>query len=163
MDRLIKRHPHLLLDLCLSFCIRLYVMSLKRCRRNVVSKKGQLPSSGCTRIPGPRAIMKTNSKIFASEVAAALNSELGQTRAHIKIVAAWTGANERTVKNWFAGNYGPSGDHLVTLIRYSDTVLSAVLSMSNRQSLLKTFKFNEIERRLIELTSLVQNQDESDG
>jgi hypothetical protein len=103
--------------------------------------------------------MKTNSKIFASEVAAALNNELG---AHIKIVAAWTGANERTVKNWFAGNYGPSGDHLVTLIRYSDTVLSAVLSMSNRQNLLKTSKSNEIERRLIELTSLVQNQDESD-
>jgi hypothetical protein len=162
MDRLIKRHPHLLLDFCLPFCIRLCVMILKRCRRNVVSKKGQLPSPGCTRISGASALMKTNSKIFASEVAAALNSELGQTRAHIKIVAAWTGANERTVKNWFAGNYGPSGDHLVTLIRYSDTVLSAVLSMSNRQSLLKTSKFNEIERRLIELTSLVQNQDESD-
>ncbi len=163
MDRLIKRHPHLLTRFLSALLHSLCVMILKRCRRNVVSKKGQLPSPGCTRIPGPRAIMKTNSKIFASEVAAALNNELGQTRAHIKIVAAWTGANERTVKNWFAGNYGPSGDHLVTLIRYSDTVLSAVLSMSNRQNLLKTSKSNEIERRLIELTSLLQNQDESDS
>jgi len=99
---------------------------------------------------------EANSKIFATEVAAALNSELSQTTAHIKIVAAWTGANERTVKNWFAGQYGPSGDHLVTLIRYSDAVLSAVLSMANRRDLLINSKFNEIEKRLIELTSLVQ-------
>src|SRR5258705_5355984 len=118
MDRLIKRHPHLLARFLSALLHSLCVMILKGCRRNVVSKKGQLPSPGCTRIPGPRAIMKTNSKIFASEVAAALNNELGQTRAHIKLVAAWTGANERTVKNWFAGNYGPSGDHLVTLIRF---------------------------------------------
>jgi len=130
--------PSLLARFLSALLHSLCVMILKRCRRNVVSKKGQLPSPGCTRIPRPRAIMKSNSKIFASEVAAALNNELGQTRAHIKLVAAWTGANERTVKNWFACNYGPSGDHLVTLIRYSDTVLSAVLSMSNRQNLLKT-------------------------
>jgi hypothetical protein len=104
--------------------------------------------------------MKTNSKIFATKVAAALNSELGQTTAHIKIVAAWAGANERTVKNWFAGHYGPRGDHLVTLIRYSDAVLSAVLSMANRRELLITSKFDEIERRLIELTLLVHNQNE---
>lgn len=104
--------------------------------------------------------LETNSKIFATEIAAALNSELGQTTAHIKTVAAWTGANERTVKNWFSGHYGPSGDHLVTLIRYSDAVLSAVLSMANRRGLLITSKFDEIERRLIELTVLVHNQNE---
>ena len=104
---------------------------------------------------------EANSKVFAAEVAAALNNELGETRAHIKIVAAWTGANERTVKNWFAGHYGPSGDHLVTLIRYSDAVLSAVLSMANRQDLLITSKFEEIEERLIELTSLVHDQNEN--
>src|ERR1700674_4709396 len=90
MDRLIKRHPHLLARFLSALLHSLCVMILKRCRRNVVSKKGQLPSPGCTRIPRPRAIMKTNSKIFASEVAAALNNELGQTRAHIKLVAAWT-------------------------------------------------------------------------
>jgi hypothetical protein len=103
---------------------------------------------------------ETNSKTFATEVAAALNSELGQRTAHIKIVAAWTGANERTVKNWFAGHYGPSGDHLVTLIRYSDAVLSAVLSMAKRRDILIISKFDEIEKRLIELTSLVHNQNE---
>jgi hypothetical protein len=104
---------------------------------------------------------EANSKVFAAEVAAALNNELGETRAHIKIVAGWTGANERTVKNWFAGHYGPSGDHLVTLIKYSDAVLSAVLSMANRRDLLITSKFEEIEERLIELTSLVHDQTEN--
>ncbi len=101
---------------------------------------------------------KIDSKIFAAEVAAALNGALGKTSAHIKIVAAWTGANDRTVKNWFAGHYGPSGDHLVTLIRHSDAVLTAMLSMAGRGELLINAKFDEIEKRLIELTALVQCQ-----
>jgi hypothetical protein len=36
-------------------------------------------------------------------------------------------------------------------------------SREDAPTLLKTSKSNEIERRLIELTSLVQNQDESDN
>jgi hypothetical protein len=163
MDRLIKRHPHLLARFLSALLHSPLRDDLKEVQAECRFQKRATPFPGLHSHSTSEAIMKTNSKIFASEVAAALNNELGQTRAHIKLVAAWTGANERTVKNWFAGNYGPSGDHLVTLIRYSDTVLSAVLSMSNRQNLLKTSKSNEIERRLIELTSLVQNQDESDN
>ena len=37
------------------------------------------------------------------EIAAALRRSLGDSRAGVKTVAAWTGANEKTVKNWFAG------------------------------------------------------------
>jgi hypothetical protein len=95
---------------------------------------------------------------FAEQIAGALNDALGGTSAHIKIVAAWTGANERTVKNWFSGHYGPSGDHLVTLIKHSDDVLSAVLSMADRRQLLVGSKMDVIEERLIDLTGLLRAQ-----
>lgn len=108
---------------------------------------------------GTRAVhCRVDSQIFASVVASALNDALGQTTAHVKIVASWTGANERTVKNWFAGNYGPSGDHLVNLIKHCDAVLDAVLSMAGRRQLLIAFKFDDIEERMNELTDLLRGQ-----
>ncbi|MET4200738.1 hypothetical protein [Bradyrhizobium sp. LA6.12] len=100
----------------------------------------------------------THSKIFAARIASALNEELGKTSAHVKIVAAWTGAHERTVKNWFAGRYGPSGDHLVTLIKHCDAVLMAVLSMANRDQLLIGAKIEDIERRLAELLEILRQR-----
>jgi len=45
----------------------------------------------------------------------------------------WTGANERTVKNWLAGRYGPNGDHLICLFRYSNVVLDAFLRLAGRE------------------------------
>jgi hypothetical protein len=75
-----------------------------------------------------------------------------------KIVAAWTGANERTVKNWFSGHYGPSGVHLVTLIKHCDEVLSVVLSMADRSQLLAGSKLEEIEERLIDLAAHLRAQ-----
>ena len=101
---------------------------------------------------------RAGARVFAEQIACALNDALGGTTAHIKIVAAWTGANERTVKNWFSGHYGPSGDHLVTLIKYSDEVLSVVLSMADRRQLLVRSKLDEIEKRLVDLTSLLRAQ-----
>lgn len=50
---------------------------------------------------------------FADEIAAALRWSHDDSRAGAKIVASRTGASEKTVKNWFAGRYGPSGEHLV--------------------------------------------------
>jgi hypothetical protein len=100
----------------------------------------------------------TPSRIFATRVASALNEELGKTSAHVKIVAAWTGANERTVKNWFAGHYGPSGNHLVTLIKHCDSVLMAVLSMADRDHLLMSSKIDELERKLAELLDMIRRR-----
>ena len=56
-------------------------------------------------------------------IAYALKCELGSTHQAVKIIRRWTGAGERTVKNWLAGISGPSGQHLVDLIRHSDDVL----------------------------------------
>lgn len=35
---------------------------------------------------------------FATEIASALKRSLGESRARTKVVASWTGANEKTVK-----------------------------------------------------------------
>lgn len=53
----------------------------------------------------------------------------------IKTIASWSGANERTAKNWLAERYGPRGDHLIALMKHSDHVLLAVLDLAGRQSL----------------------------
>jgi hypothetical protein len=59
---------------------------------------------------------------FAMKVASALRSELEDRNSRTKLVAGWTGANERTVKNWMSGRYAPSGRHLVILAQHSDQV-----------------------------------------
>lgn len=45
-----------------------------------------------------------------------------------------TGASERTVKHWFAGTHGPSGQNLIALARHSDAVLMYILVAANRPS-----------------------------
>lgn len=94
---------------------------------------------------------------FAVEIAAALHRALGSTNVGIKTAAAWTGANERTAKNWFSGRYGPSGDHLVALARNSDEVLNAFLSMAGHRELVAATKLLAAEDVLVELLSLIRS------
>jgi hypothetical protein len=70
---------------------------------------------------------------YPDAVAAALRDELGDSHRAIKLVMSWTGASERTAKNWFAGRRGPSGKHLVALVHHSDRVLDAVLKLAGRE------------------------------
>lgn len=69
---------------------------------------------------------------YRAAVAMALHAELGSTHRAIKSTMKWTGASERTVKYWFAGERGPSGEHLVSLARHSDVVLVLLLTMADR-------------------------------
>lgn len=75
----------------------------------------------------------------------------------MKTVAGWTGANEKTVKNWFSGRYGPSGEHLAALVRHSDEVLNAFLVMAGRQELMVAMKLATAEQAIIELLMAVQS------
>ncbi len=72
---------------------------------------------------------------YRAAMAMALHAELGQTHRAIKSAMRWTGASERTVKYWFAGERGPSGEHLISLLRHSDTVLCVLLALADRHSL----------------------------
>src|ERR1700685_247404 len=87
---------------------------------------------------------------FAMKIASALTSELKDRNSRAKLVAGWTGANERTVKNWISGRYAPCGRHLVILARHSDQVLTAVLSMADRQDLLLAGKIEDLRRKVFE-------------
>jgi hypothetical protein len=70
---------------------------------------------------------------YAAGVALALRTELGDSHRAVKAVMAWTGASERTVKNWLSAKSGPSGEHLIALVRHCDSVLDAVLKMADRE------------------------------
>ncbi len=65
-------------------------------------------------------------------MAMALHEELGSTSRSIKMAMRWTGASERTVKYWLAGERGPSGDHLIALARHSDAVQFVLLALAGR-------------------------------
>jgi len=69
---------------------------------------------------------------YESQVAAALRRELGGSHKAVKTLMRWTGASERTSKNWLSGSAGPNGAHLILLIGFSDAVFDAVLKLSKR-------------------------------
>lgn len=62
----------------------------------------------------------------------ALASELGGTHQATKTAMRWTGVSERTARNWISGTHAPAGEHLVELMRNSDAVFLAVLSLAGR-------------------------------
>ncbi|WP_227271584.1 hypothetical protein, partial [Roseobacter weihaiensis] len=57
---------------------------------------------------------------------------LGGAGQAAKATMRWTGASERTAKNWISGSYGPTAEHLIELMRNSDAVFLAVLSLAGR-------------------------------
>src|SRR3954470_15343097 len=69
---------------------------------------------------------------YVGAIADALRTELGGSHRATKTLMRWTGASERTAKNWLSGRCGPSGDHLIRLARESDVVLATVLALAGR-------------------------------
>ena len=70
--------------------------------------------------------------LYAATIARALHSELAGSHRTAKTVMSWTGATERTVKNWLAGTNGPAGEHLIMLISRSDAVFAALMDLAKR-------------------------------
>lgn len=92
---------------------------------------------------------------FANVIAGALHRQFGDTHASVKTVVALTKANERAVKNWFSAKNGPTGQHLVDLVRNSDEVLEAVLLMSGRRELVVAKKFADTKQVLLKMLKLI--------
>ncbi|MDR6657570.1 hypothetical protein J2W51_000112 [Tardiphaga robiniae] len=109
------------------------------------------PMMGKFFLSAPGEGFPPNGRAFAQEIAAALNRASVESAVHVKAVAGWTGANERTVKNWFAGTYGPNGEHLLSLGRHCDQVLDAMIVMMGRRELLVGHRVADIERRVRDL------------
>ena len=91
----------------------------------------------------------------AREICEALRQELGTTPAAAKAAMGWTGASERTVKNWFAGRYGPNEEHLVSLAANSDAVLVAFLTLAGRTELAATASLSDIRKRVRQMLEIL--------
>jgi hypothetical protein len=94
---------------------------------------------------------------YPGVIAAALRSELGDTHQAIKTVMRWTGASERTAKNWLASSRGPTGEHLLMLVRNSNAVFEAVLRLSGREASLTAIDLLEARTKLLDM---IKNFDE---
>lgn len=92
---------------------------------------------------------------YATAIAAALREELGSTHQATKTVMRWTGASERTVKNWFAARSGPSGEHLVALIHHSDRAFEALLLLAGREQAVAARKLIEARDSLERMLELI--------
>jgi hypothetical protein len=73
----------------------------------------------------------------------------------VKTVMAYTGAGERTVKNWFEGKNGPNGENLVELVRHSDEVLEAFLWMADREDILAGKLLVDARDELVEMLEII--------
>ena len=102
-------------------------------------------------------------RTYAPAIADTLQRQLGETHQAVKIVMRWTGAGERTVKNWLAGRSGPSGQHLLSLIRNSDDVLDTLLLLSGRRQMAavkKVIAMRDTLARTLERIDLLLEQPE---
>jgi hypothetical protein len=88
------------------------------------------------------------SSTYASLIADILKSELGNSHQAHETLMRWTGANERTAKNWLSGSNGPSGEHLLQLMRNSDRVFEFVLKLSRRPALPSNRRLEEVRNSL---------------
>jgi hypothetical protein len=100
------------------------------------------PKSG-NKLPGKR--MRPDEARYASAIREALRGELGSAPAAAKMIMRWTGACDRTVRNWMSGTASPSGYHLICLAQECDAVLAAMLVMSGRSELALAADLHAVE------------------
>jgi hypothetical protein len=71
---------------------------------------------------------------YARTVALALRRDLACSTSATKEIMRWTGASERSVKNWLSGRNGPSGAHLIELMGPSTSVFEAIKELAGRET-----------------------------
>lgn len=121
------------------------------------SKKGRNFRTESRRtIPNSSAnISELDNHKFAEAIAKTLHEAFGGTGRSIKTVMKYTGASERTVKNWFQGKNGPNGENLTRLIHHSDEVLVALLKMAGREDVLAGKLLINARDKLVEILEII--------
>ena len=120
-------------------------------------KKGRKfrPHSRKTFPIGSRKVTAAEEYEFAAVIAQTLRDTFGGSRSSVKTVMRYTGAGERTVKNWFEGKNAPNGENLVALVRNSDEVLEAILLVANRNEILAGKKLVDARDKLVEMLNII--------
>lgn len=93
---------------------------------------------------------------YRLEIAAALKRELGGSHRAIKASMNWTGASERTAKNWLAGAHRPTGEHLIELMRHSNEVAVTVLALCGRNEACISFELERLRLTLVRMLSTAE-------
>lgn len=101
----------------------------------------------------PKWQSRPSAQDYASGIGAALRAELGSSRRAAKTIMKWTGASDRSARNWLNGLAGPAGWHLILLARESTEVMAAVLSMTNRDGLMLGSDLRSIRGALARATA----------
>lgn len=70
-----------------------------------------------------------SAKDYAELIAGALGREHDDTHRTVKTIMRWTGASERSVKNWLSGVSGPSGYYLMRLCVKSAAIRALVMDL----------------------------------
>ena len=99
------------------------------------------PKSG-SKVPGAD---RPKEDEYLAAIREALRQELGGHGGATKAIMRWTGASDRTARNWMSGAAGPSGYHLICLARESNAVLAAMLAMSGRSELALSADVHAVE------------------
>ncbi len=120
-------------------------------------KKGRKfrPVSGKTFPRSSGTVAASDGYEFTDVIAETLRETFGGSRRSVKTVMGYTGAGERTVKNWFEGKNGPNGENLVELMRHSDEVLEALLLMAGRKDILAGKLLVDARETLVEMLEIV--------
>jgi len=120
-------------------------------------KKGRKvrPVSGRTFPRSSGTVEKSDGYDYTAVIAETLREAFGRTGRSVKTVMAYTGAGERAVKNWFEGKNGPNGENLVELVRHSDEVLEALLSMAGREDILAGKLLVDARDKLAEMLEII--------
>ena len=100
------------------------------------------PKSG-SKVPNLKG--RPSEGVYLAEILQALRDELGATGGATKTIMRWTGASDRTARNWMSGAAGPSGYHLICLARESNSVLAAMLALSGRPELALSTDVHAVE------------------
>jgi hypothetical protein len=100
---------------------------------------------------------------YPESIGEVLRRELSNTHQAQKTLMRWTGANERTAKNWLAGANGPSGEHLLYLMRNSDPVFECVLQLAGRQRWLSGQRLLQVRNVLHETEEFLSGLLEEPG
>lgn len=113
------------------------------------------PVSGNSFPKSSGAVTDSDVRDFSAIIAETLSTAFGGTARSIKTVMAYTGAGERTVKNWFEGKNAPNGENLIGLMCHSDEVLEAMLMMAGREEILAGKLLVDARDKLVEMIKII--------
>ncbi len=120
-------------------------------------KKGRKfrPDSGKTFPRSSDTVEESDGYAYTAVIAETLREAFGGSGRSVKTVMAYTGAGERTVKDWFEGKNGPNGENLVELLRHSDEMLEALLLMAGREDILAGKLLVDAHDKLVEMLEII--------